>query len=309
MEIRNSNNFNKIDYFKNFMTKFLQSKNKARHEIVGNLRLLNNAPNTSINAEKKQILERLDKIFSNTAFNELIEKEKKERGIIELTEVSENRRKENLQRISELAQELTTNLSEIIFGDLKRTYDMSKLNSNSMIQTIKNPDGSTRKAIQYRTFSGSPKEITDFLGNTISIRPIGLLTYSCHPFIGGDMYAYRISKHKNGEITMNPQTLFSDINISLLNNPDYRKAVANTLLADNNIKLSHSYGFIGNLDIYAGSKLSDGEEKFFSGFYEYKIPGSKYTLVYEDVKIEAAKAYRDEQEKKIKAKESDDDER
>lgn len=303
------NEFDKVAYLRNFITKFLQSPNKARHEVVGNLRLLNSNPNVFNIKEKKQILERLNKLFSNAAFVSLIQKEKQKNGIIELSEVIGDERIDNLHKIANLSQRLTDGLAEIVFSDFKRTYNMSKLASKKMISDIQNPDGSTKKDVNYFDDYKPAKNITDFSGNTISIQPIGRIEYSCDPSFDDYMYAYRISKHLDDEIIMEPQTLFSIIHMGRLDDPDYKNAVANTLLSDNNIELSHTCGFVGELDIIENSSLSDGEEKFDGGFYTYKIPGSKYTLIYEDAKIEATKAFREEQEKNIKSKESNDDER
>lgn len=309
MENNVSNEFNKVTYLRNYIAKFLQSQNKAKHEIVGNLRLLNNNSNGLYDKEKKQILERLDKLFSAPNFVALIQKEKQKNGIVELSTVIGDERIENLHKIAVLSQKLTDSLSEIVFSDLKRTYNMAKLTSNKMISNIKTSDGSTRKAINYFEDPKPAQIITDFSGSTISIQPIGYIEYSCNPSSNDYMYAYEVSKHTDDKTVMEPQTLFSVINMGLLDDPDYKNAIANTLLSDNNIELSHSYGFVGELGIIENSDLADGEEKFNNGFYTYKIPGSKYTLIYEDAKIEAAKAYRDEQEKKINAKESDNDER
>lgn len=309
METKKYNEFNRIEYLKNFITKFLQSNSKVRNEIEGTLALLDRAPNTFDNIEKKKIIKRLDMLLSNPNFLELVQKEKEEREIPELSDTTGTQRIDTLRKITELAQTLTYRLSESIFSDCERHYNMSKLASKKMISDIQNPDGSTKKDVNYFDDYEPAKSITDFSGNTISIQPIGRIEYSCNPSLDDYIYAYKISKHLDNEIIMEPQTLFSIIHMGRLDDPDYKNAVANTLLSDNNIELSHTCGFVGELAIIKNSSLSDGEEKFDSGFYNYKIPGSKYTLIYEDAKIEAAKAYSEEQEKKIKLKESNDDER
>lgn len=73
------NKFNRIEYLKGFITKFLQSKNKARNEVRGNLNLLNRNCNIHNINEKKQILERLDGLFRNPQFIALIQKVKQEK--------------------------------------------------------------------------------------------------------------------------------------------------------------------------------------------------------------------------------------
>ena len=76
MENRNSNEFDRTEYLRGFIVKFLQSQHKAKSEIVGNLNLLNRNQNTLNHSEKRQILERLDKLFSKPEFVKLVQKEK-----------------------------------------------------------------------------------------------------------------------------------------------------------------------------------------------------------------------------------------
>lgn len=77
MENRNLNNFDRMEYLKSFIVKFLQSQYKAKHEIVGNLNLLNRNPLGQ--SEKRQILERLDKLFAKPEFVKLVQSEKQKR--------------------------------------------------------------------------------------------------------------------------------------------------------------------------------------------------------------------------------------
>lgn len=77
MESRNLNNFDRMEYLKSFIVKFLQSQYKAKREIVGNLNLLNR--NTLGQSEKRQILERLDKLFAKPEFVKLVQSEKQKR--------------------------------------------------------------------------------------------------------------------------------------------------------------------------------------------------------------------------------------
>lgn len=76
MENRSLNEFDRMNYLKGFIVKFLQSPHKARSEIVGNLNLLNSNINTLGHSEKRRILERLDKLFNKPEFVKLIQKEK-----------------------------------------------------------------------------------------------------------------------------------------------------------------------------------------------------------------------------------------
>lgn len=154
------------------------------------------------------------------------------------------------------------------------------------------------------------KDITDLLGNTISIKHVGHLGYKCDPSSNDYVSMFRVSKHKDDKVLMNPTILFSNIDMNALDNEDYKSIVANTLLSNNNIELSQADGYIG--EIYSQSTLHAGEEKFTPGFYTYQIPSTsskKYALVYEGAKIEAVRAYKQEIEKSIKEKEAEGEER
>lgn len=223
-------------------------------------------------------------------------------GITDFNSVSSKDRLENFHRISELSRELTESLSEIVFGDLKRTYNMSKLASNGMVSTVQCSDGTTRKDITYAPNYTMSKNITDLLGNTISIHHVGRLDYKCSPSSDNYISMFRISKHAKDEMIMEPCVVFSNINMNMLDDPSYREVITNTLLSNNNIELSHADGYIG--EIHSQSTLNVGEEKFVPGFYTYQA-SPEYALVYDGEKIEAVKAYKKELAKAIKEKKDD----
>lgn len=201
---------------------------------------------------------------------------------------------------------LTSILSETFFSDGKRTYNMLKFASNGMISTITNPDGTTKKAVAYIPDNKMPVDITDLLGDTIHIHNIGRIEYKCNPSGDNYIYAYRVSKHSDKEILMTPRVVFSNINVSMLDNSEYRSAVANILLSKNNIELSQVGGYIGEISLQ--STLNVGEEKSEPGFYTYQV-SPKYALVYDGEKIEAVQAYQKENEKTEKVVIQDDEER
>lgn len=163
---------------------------------------------------------------------------------------------------------------------------MSRLASTRMISTVQAPDGTTRKDIDYKPHPIMSKDITDLLGETISIHYIGLLDYKCNPSANNYINTYIVSKHVKDEMVMEPRVLFSNIDMNLLDNPDYKDTVANTLLSKNNIEFSHADGYIG--EIHPQSTLKPGSEQFSSEFYTYQI-SPKYALVYDGEKIEAVK--------------------
>lgn len=214
-------------------------------------------------------------------------------GIKDFNSVSSKNRLENFHKISELARELTERLSEIVFGDLKRTYNMSRLASTGMVSTVECPDGTTQKDIKYAPDRVMSKDITGLLGETISIHYIGRLDYKCSPSANNYISTYIVSKHIKDEMVMEPCVLFSNIDMNLLDNPDYKDTVANTLLSKNNIELSHAGGYIG--EIHPQSTLKPGSEQFSSEFYTYQI-SPKYALVYDGEKIEAVKACKEQEQ-------------
>lgn len=168
-----------------------------------------------------------------------------------------------------------------------------------MISTVQDPNGTTRKDIDYKPHPIMSKDITDLLGETISIHYIGLLDYKCNPSANNYINTYIVSKHVKDEMVMEPRVLFSNIDMNLLDNPDYKDTVANTLLSKNNIEFSHACGYIG--EIHPQSTLEPGKEQFSSGFYTYQA-STEYALVYDGVKIEAARACKEQPEIKEQIK-------
>lgn len=213
--------------------------------------------------------------------------------------MSSENRVENLHKIAELSTELTERLSEIVLSDWKRTYNMSKLASKGMVSTVQRSDGTTRKDITYTPGYTMSKDITDLLGNTISIHHIGRLDYKCDPSSNNYISMFRVSKHVKDEMIMDPCVVFSNIDMNMLDDQSYREVIANTLLSKDNIELSQADGYIG--EIHSQSTLNVGEEKFVPGFYTYQA-SPEYALVYDGEKIEAVKAYKEELDKAIKAK-------
>lgn len=49
---------------------------------------------------------------------------------------AESRSEDNLHKVFELSNELAERLSEIVFSDGARTYNMSKLASNNMVSVV-----------------------------------------------------------------------------------------------------------------------------------------------------------------------------
>lgn len=198
---------------------------------------------------------------------------------------------------SELVSIVTKRLASRVFGDDKRHYNMSTLTSEGMISsvpTFEPEDG----------FSIGPKDgLHDLDGNPISIQHIGKLTYNTlasNEYI----YKYRIQRQLNG-VYSEPKEVFSNIDLNrVLDEKEYYYAVIGEILSNNNIDLSFADGYIGELYGTEGSPLEIGQEYFDKDPQKDKVYGYTYrisknwSMVYDGEKIEAIRAYNQEQAKK-----------
>lgn len=180
---------------------------------------------------------------------------------------------------------------------------MSDLTSSgtNMISTITGPDQTTRKDVSYIPEDRISRDLTDAFGNKISVHHIGRLQYSTYPSADNYIYKFRICKYgEDDSIIMHE--VYSDIDLSRVDeDPDYAYAIANILLSSNNIDFSKAYGYVGEL-CESPTDLEDGTEKIVHGIYSYKIPNSQYSLVFDGERIQALRAYNEEQEKQKSGK-------
>lgn len=80
MESGNSDISARMEYLRSLISEFLQSQYKTKQKIVSELNSLNRSSSASFaQSEKKQILERLDKMFAEPEFVKLIQVEKQSR--------------------------------------------------------------------------------------------------------------------------------------------------------------------------------------------------------------------------------------
>ena len=318
METRKNNDFNRMDYLRTNILAFVQSESKGINQVRGALNALNSPHNihnnTQANNQKRKILESCLELFKNSRVKELVQIEKEKIGIIDLNTVTRTSRDENLHKMSALANELTDTLAEIILGDSKRKYNMSSIRSDGMVASIKNPDDSVKKAVKYVPEDKMSITLSDLMGDKISVKHIGCLYYKT-PFAVEYIYKYRVSRQSTDEEPIINE-VFANIDLNTaLEDKEYSNALLNTVLSPNNIELSQTGGYIGDLSCTTNSitQLKPGEEYFQEdkqngkprmSYYRYQI-SPKYALEFIDDRIEAVMAYNEQQTQEKTRKDDD----
>ena len=213
---------------------------------------------------------------------------------------------------TELISIVTKKFASYVFGDNKRHYDMSTITSKGMILSVPNfkefaeKDDKDNKDDDDKefVFGIGPKDgLYDLEGNPMYIDCIGRLTYNTTAS-NEYIYKFRVYKEINGVAT-EQQKVFSNIDLNrVLEEKDYYYAVVGEILSSNNIDLSFADGYIGELSGTQGSPLKIDEEYFDKDPLKDKVYGYTYrisknwALVYDCERIEAIRAYNQEQAKK-----------
>lgn len=301
MEYTRNNPFNRREFFKSNIAGLLQSETKGLNLVTGRLNALNQGPNSNSKEyqEKRQILEKCLALFRSQKFKERVKREKAERGILEQEDVTRESRLANLHKIATYAEELTDRLSEIILGDLKRKYNMSDKCTTGLLKA-----GAPVKLTNIT--NGLSATAQDTFGTTITIEHIGTLEYdtlSTNEYL----YQYRITKQTSQNV-QRTYNVFSYIDLNAFNeDKNYRRAVIENLLTDNNIEFSNANGYIGKINNTTQSpkQLNVGEQIDDASYYRYQI-SAEYSLEYDGERIEAIRAYNRQQEKAIEQRKNDD---
>ena len=283
--------FNRIEYLKKAISAFLQSESKGINEAKGKLYALNRTPhsnNYEIDNKKRKVLELL---LDNKKFAALIQREKQKHGILDQDTLPREKRDENLRKISELSQQLASKLAEIVFGDGKRTYNMSSLSVPGMI--------AKDKPITHSKENGPVIPLTDLLGTPLSLRCIGRLHYYVGPVEDNYIYEYEVTR-QIAEDVFEIDKVFADIDDAKLekSHPEYLEysdVVANTLLTRNNIEFSQTNGYIG--EISKQRTLEVNTEYRESGSYTFQA-SPNYALIFDCERIEAIQTYREQEKNK-----------
>lgn len=297
--MENKLNFNKELFttiaLQNFLTDY------ARSGSVQNSynKLLNLNRN---NDEKRKILENCRALFENASTKKEVDLE------IATIRTEINTTKGRNPIVSEIAKWLINCFSEEIFAVNKRTYDMSQIASSGTLRTFRTPQGITLKDVGYATFEQMQQLkykkdgikikrpeafLEDIQGNPIHIKLIGCLVYGL-PTHKRSLRKYSITKTIN-EIEQKYEK-FLDVDINALNHDiNLRRIVASELLSPNNLERSNADDYIG--EIFSESLLKPGSEKFQDSFYTYQIT-QKHALVYDGERIEAIRAYKQQESMK-----------
>ena len=166
-----------------------------------------------------------------------------------------------------------------LLGDDKREYNMSgkfnkDLNETSISSYTEAQDNKTQRYVNID-------------GNEIDIQRIGRLTYKEWNGAVSSINKYKVlQKSSDGEEF--EREVFTDINLSLMEDPEYIEAVFAELLSYNNIELSNVGGYIGK--VVKVPKTTDEfevqSEKEIAGNYCYRI-NDKYMLTYDSAELDA----------------------
>lgn len=180
--------------------------------------------------------------------------------------------------------------SEEIFGDEKRKYNMRDLYCSDIIAKDKSTNPKFRLA--YKTSSSKEEHFyKDSKGTIISIKHLGDLFYEEFNGVRSDIAKYKIKKGITpGEYE--ERIVYSRINISMMEKEEYRTAVLEELLSENNIRLSGCEGYIGEIKPIP-MKDNDNqvsEEHIETYSYSYRV-NNEYDLIYEAAPISAVINY------------------
>lgn len=253
------------------------------------------------NDERRKILENCLNLFTDVALKKEIDLEqdllKKEINL------AENRTGDYERRptYNEVTKRLLSVFPEKIFGDNKRTYNMSGMYNDGLVQDHKTPNGSTLKCVRVIPVTGAhiPSwSYQDHYGRLISLRLIGRLEYISGNGVQEYIGQYRVSIFKDDQIDDDEYTVYSNIDSDkMASDTRYYSTVFNELLSKNNMELSNSCGYIGEIveSKNQKKKLAVGEEHNENGFYRYQI-NPQYTLLYDSEHLSATIDYVKQQE-------------
>ena len=174
---------------------------------------------------------------------------------------------------------------EEIFGEPKRKYDMKDLYRDSLISTYSND---SRKEFIRPHSKPIELEYKDRLGRTVKLSNVAELQYSEWNGTKTNLSMYKVQREQeNGELS--EDYIYSNILIANMDEPEYRNAVLDELLSDNNISLSNSGGYVGEIMLAPRKGKEDMlyTEKQKDGRYTYRV-SENYVLTYEEEAVTAA---------------------
>ncbi len=137
-------------------------------------------------------------------------------------------------------------------------------------------------------------------GNSIIIEYLGTLHYNT---LSTDEYIYKHRIYKSTDPSRNSYKIYekySNIDITALwQDLELRKVVFSELLSTNNLEHSYADDYIGEINStkVTSIPLKPGEETTLPGYYKYQIT-QNYALIYDGERIEAIRAYKQQEAKK-----------
>lgn len=202
-------------------------------------------------------------------------------------------KKEVVKQIKEgkIGKELFVKIyDEEILGDNKRSYYMRDLEDKKLLANSRN--NSYDKMINYKDFKQrNEREYQDKDGKLVRILPLGELDFTKDNFLSDYVYKYRVQREiEQGRFVEN--IVYTDISIIDMDNEEYRAAVLDELLSQNNIALSDCEGYIGAIERSPQRAQNDelGKESQDADGYEFRV-SKNYVLRYRRDALSAVVAY------------------
>lgn len=269
-----------------------QSLANVYNQLLDSINNDQNPENSQKNNERRKILEKCRALFYDSS--------KK----MQLDSAISSYNKKMLEKNgtpptdSQIAKMILACFPDMIWGDGKRTYNMTSLVSK---------DIAVKPGVPRKVFFEPcrlPKEksakyphitMRNKQGDSISIIYLGCLHYETS-FMTEYMYNFRIHRNVDGEKKV--YEVFTDLNINEIpNDSELAHVVFRHLLSKENLELSKVNGYIGDITSskVSQSSLEIGEESFTPSHYKYQAT-KNYALEYAGERIEAVKEYHKQQQ-------------
>ena len=182
----------------------------------------------------------------------------------------------------------------ILMKGEKRDYDMSKLFNPSLIAD--RSQFGTMKALSYRPIEkeqGAYFQQQD--GTIVTIMYLGTLNYKTWNGENDSINKYKIQKSdKRGKIILSSD-VYSNVSIFNMADEQYKEAVLEELLSNDNILLSNCNGYIGEIELDPKEKEPEEQQLETSTRFKYRID-NKYAIAYNSTPLTAVIEYGIEQE-------------
>lgn len=266
MENKKTTEFDRMQFLEmvvsSFINKTTYSSLKTAYD--GLVQLVSRNSDSVQREEKRKILEKCFGVFCEAGFKKKIAEIR--------TELNP---KPNI-----FTRATTKFISERVLGDQKRKYDMSNRYSENQITS-----GSTL----FIPVNGLSVSVTDMFGQRVDIQKVGTLKYGTQSVDSESIDKYKIRRTLS-DSSIQEFEIFSFIDLNMLEeNPEYRDVVLGELLSQNNIELSNTNGYVGeivstktsSIQLHVGEQRENDEK-----FYRYQA-SPKYALIYDPQDLSA----------------------